>query len=232
MDFPVSEEGPSKKELLLDAAEELFATQGFDATTTREIAKMADVPLGLVSYYFETKGNLYEEVIARRAPEHVKDILGSMRAERQANDGKPLSPRALVHAFWKPIIEKSANRGPGWRHYIQLLVRVAGTPSNTEAYDVAFPKTYHVVSYALIDELRDMFPDADEEDHYWAFYILTSAMNRMIFDSDRIEFFSGGLCDGRDMDRVLDKVAALFEGGMGNLMSTKKRAREKAPQAS
>jgi AcrR family transcriptional regulator len=40
---------------ILDAAEELFAQDGFDATPTARIAKVADVPKGLVFYYFPKK---------------------------------------------------------------------------------------------------------------------------------------------------------------------------------
>jgi AcrR family transcriptional regulator len=40
---------------ILDAAEELFARDGFDATPTARIAKRANVPKGLVFYYFPKK---------------------------------------------------------------------------------------------------------------------------------------------------------------------------------
>jgi AcrR family transcriptional regulator len=40
---------------ILDAAESLFAQDGFDATPTAQIAKKADVPKGLVFYYFPKK---------------------------------------------------------------------------------------------------------------------------------------------------------------------------------
>lgn len=40
---------------ILDAAEDLFARDGFDATPTARIAKKAGVPKGLVFYYFPKK---------------------------------------------------------------------------------------------------------------------------------------------------------------------------------
>jgi AcrR family transcriptional regulator len=49
--------GPSdpSRQRILDAAEELFARDGFDATPTAAVAKRADVPKGLVFYYFPKK---------------------------------------------------------------------------------------------------------------------------------------------------------------------------------
>lgn len=49
--------------LLLDAAKKLFAKQGFDGTTVRDIAQEAGVNLSLVSYYFEGKEGLYRSCL-------------------------------------------------------------------------------------------------------------------------------------------------------------------------
>jgi len=43
------------RQRILDAAEQLFARDGFDATPTAGIAKKAGVPKGLVFYYFPKK---------------------------------------------------------------------------------------------------------------------------------------------------------------------------------
>ena len=51
---------------ILDAAQCLFAAQGFDATPTKAIAERAGVPNGLIFYYFPTKKALLETLIAER----------------------------------------------------------------------------------------------------------------------------------------------------------------------
>lgn len=55
-----------KREFILDAAERLFAEQGFEAVSVREISKAADINIAMVSYYFGYKEKLYEEVIQRK----------------------------------------------------------------------------------------------------------------------------------------------------------------------
>jgi TetR/AcrR family transcriptional regulator, fatty acid metabolism regulator protein len=54
------------REHLLDAALELFAERGFEATTTKLIAERAGVPNGLIYYYFGTKEKLLESLFAER----------------------------------------------------------------------------------------------------------------------------------------------------------------------
>jgi AcrR family transcriptional regulator len=51
---------------ILDAAEGLFADDGFDATPTSSIAKLAGVPKGLLFYYFPTKSDVLRALVAER----------------------------------------------------------------------------------------------------------------------------------------------------------------------
>ncbi|WP_068159592.1 TetR/AcrR family transcriptional regulator [Rhodococcus phenolicus] len=60
---------------ILDAAETLFATNGFDATATATIAATADVPKGLIFYYFPTKEAILDTLVAERMPaEPITDV--------------------------------------------------------------------------------------------------------------------------------------------------------------
>jgi TetR/AcrR family transcriptional regulator len=51
--------------LILEAAETVFAEQGFKGATTGEIAERAGLPKANVHYYFPSKLDLYREVMAR-----------------------------------------------------------------------------------------------------------------------------------------------------------------------
>lgn len=58
------------EEKLLDAALELFSTQGFDGTTTKDIAKKAGVNESLIGRYFDGKEGLFITVIDN----HIRSI--------------------------------------------------------------------------------------------------------------------------------------------------------------
>ena len=55
-----------KKEQIIEIAERLFAEQGFEAISVREIARAAGVNIAMISYYFGSKEKLYEEIIRRK----------------------------------------------------------------------------------------------------------------------------------------------------------------------
>ncbi|MGA9847187.1 MAG: TetR family transcriptional regulator, partial [Roseiarcus sp.] len=50
---------------LIDAAELVFAEQGFAGATTSAIARIAGVPKANLHYYFSTKEGLYRAVVER-----------------------------------------------------------------------------------------------------------------------------------------------------------------------
>ncbi|MGE0668369.1 MAG: TetR family transcriptional regulator [Sphingomonadales bacterium] len=212
----ISDETATTRARLLDAAERLFAARGFDATTTREIAREADVPLGLMSYHFGTKDDLYAEVIGRRAEQHVADIMAAMTAVKQRAAGGEVDLRALVEAFFRPIAEKALHGGPGWRAYIRLLSRTANE-SPSHPHVAAFRRIYNPVPLEFIRLLRERFPAARPENIYWAHYVMTSSIIHMLVQTETLEQLSGGLCSSSDLDTVAEKMALLFEAGIERL---------------
>jgi AcrR family transcriptional regulator len=55
-----------KRERLVQAADKLIYEQTFHTTTLADIAKLADVPLGNVYYYFKTKEAIMDAVLQKR----------------------------------------------------------------------------------------------------------------------------------------------------------------------
>jgi AcrR family transcriptional regulator len=82
--------GEATRERILDAAEELFAHHGFDATPTAKVASEAGVPKGLLFYHFHRKIDLLTALFAERMPVAVPheaaevvlpgDVAGSLLA--------------------------------------------------------------------------------------------------------------------------------------------------------
>jgi AcrR family transcriptional regulator len=54
---------PDSRDRILDAALVIFAADGFDGATTRDIAARAEVNLGLIKYYFDSKLKLWQAAV-------------------------------------------------------------------------------------------------------------------------------------------------------------------------
>ena len=79
------------RDSILDAAENLFATRGFSATTIKQIAAAAGVNSALLYYYFENKETLYRETIRR--------ILSTMAGQGLNLLDHPASPTEGVRSL-------------------------------------------------------------------------------------------------------------------------------------
>ncbi|QIY83528.1 TetR/AcrR family transcriptional regulator [Chryseobacterium sp. NEB161] len=71
---------PTKEEHIMMVAEKLFAANGYNGTSVRDIAAKAKVNVSMISYYFGSKENLLEELFKWRMEEGLnfaKNILGN-----------------------------------------------------------------------------------------------------------------------------------------------------------
>jgi len=71
-----------KQILIMEAAEELFAEKGFDATPVRDVAKKAGVNLAMISYYFGSKEKMMESLFKYRG-EFIKLQLENMLQNKE-----------------------------------------------------------------------------------------------------------------------------------------------------
>jgi len=59
---------------ILDAADQLFFTKGYHATTISDIAKKIGVAQGMLYYYFKSKENVLESLLDRHASSLISEI--------------------------------------------------------------------------------------------------------------------------------------------------------------
>ena len=113
---------------ILDAAEELFAVDGFDATPTARVAEAAHVPKGLVFYYFPRKIDLLLTLLQERLPVPTKDaVVGVVRR------GDPAASLLAMHRklgledhdslVLRTIIFRESGTHPEVREHLRQLRR-------------------------------------------------------------------------------------------------------------
>jgi AcrR family transcriptional regulator len=73
-----------KQVQIMETAEILFAEKGFNGTSVRDIAEMANVNLAMVSYYFGSKDKLLEALFSYRG-EHLKLKLENIIEDKKLN---------------------------------------------------------------------------------------------------------------------------------------------------
>jgi AcrR family transcriptional regulator len=111
---------------LLDTAEKLFAENGYDATSIRDITNNAKCNVAAVNYHFRNKQNLYNEVFHRRMTV-MRDV--RLAAIDNVMSQTPRQPTLteLIHAFSTAFLEPLLNKTTG-RMFLKLIVREMNDP--------------------------------------------------------------------------------------------------------
>jgi len=83
--------GPERREELLATAAEVFAAQGYRATTVRRIADAAGILAGSLYYHFDSKESMVDEILST--------FLDELWAGYEAVLGAGLGPRETIEAL-------------------------------------------------------------------------------------------------------------------------------------
>lgn len=78
-----------KKANILEAAEKLFCEMGYDATSTRLIAKEAAANMAMINYYFGSKEGVFMEIMGKRIAD-FRTQLASISGDNLSNMDKLL----------------------------------------------------------------------------------------------------------------------------------------------
>jgi AcrR family transcriptional regulator len=105
-----TELGAQTRERLLDAAERLFAENGFAATSVRDITAEAVSNIAAVNYHFGGKYNLYNEVFRRRMAAMREQRIASIRQARAEGGSLEAVLDAFATAFLQPLVERGSGR--------------------------------------------------------------------------------------------------------------------------
>jgi TetR/AcrR family transcriptional regulator len=76
---------------LLDAAEDVFGRKGFHDATLREVAELAEFSVGSVYSFFESKDDLFRQVLARRGDEFMAPMRALLAPGAGADGADPVA---------------------------------------------------------------------------------------------------------------------------------------------
>jgi AcrR family transcriptional regulator len=194
---------------ILAAAEELFAELGFDATSLRQIALRAGVPVALVSYHFKGKLGLYRAVFEARSPAYIEQRkAGLALAQMETDPDRRLE--MIVKALIVPMLKLRTVESTA--HFGMLSAREANHPKSVKRgimQDMVDP-----VAFTAIDLLHQALPDRSKAEAVWAFQMIIGTMLFIMADTGRTKRLSGGACDPNDVDATLRHIVPLLLNGV------------------
>lgn len=194
------------KERILATAERLFARQGIEATSLRQITAEAEVNLAAVNYHFQSKDELVRQVYVRR--------IRPMNAARLEKLGRvtPGDLDGLLEAFFEPVIDMALGMDGGQYMVAQFLGRVYTEP-------------HGMVSSLLLTEMRETvqaflaafgreLPHLGQQELFWRMHFVIGTMAHTLAAGEKMRVMSNGLVDPRRKDIVLPQLKAFAKAGL------------------
>ncbi|KAK63290.1 transcriptional regulator, TetR family [Bordetella bronchiseptica 980-2] len=183
----------STREIILETAEQLFAQQGHDGTSMRQITSAAGVNLAAVNYHFGSKEALVQAVLKRRLEEVNRERLRLLDELEAAAGGTPLKPSQIVDAFFGTLLRLAASPDHAGKSFLPLLERTMTDPSG-------FIRTLFAEEYADVMEryknaLFAALPGVPRAEIMWRFQFMLGATSYAIMGTDTLRFVTGWTFD-------------------------------------
>lgn len=164
---------------ILDAAEEVFGTHGFDGGSMREIAGLAGISQSLLHYHYNNKVTLYEAVFERRA--HViQDVRLNQLQEILANKG---SFEEVLQILFLPLDKLLKEKRGKLKFYVQMLAAI--TMSADEQSSRIVKKFYDPSAEQFIAAFKIVEPTLGHDEAVWAYLFAIGARMQAHSPSDR-----------------------------------------------
>lgn len=202
--------------MILDAAEQLFADQGHDNTSMRQITAAAKVNLSAVNYHFGSKDGLIHAVFHRRLMALNQERLELLdRFEAEAG-GQPVKPSQIVEAFFGPLVRHAASASPDQKAFVPLLERSMSDAGG-------FIRTMFVDEHTGVIErfkhaLLKSLPGVPEEEIVWRFHFMLGATSYAISGTEvlrlAMQWPEPPNGQGTDPDKLLARLMSFLLGGL------------------
>ena len=204
---------PDTKERILDAAEMLFARDGYHFASMRAITTEAEANIAAVNYHFGSKETLLEEVFKRRLiPLNAirMEKLEAVRDEAEQQGRKP-NPEDVMRAFIVPTI-KFCCQDPGAEHFSTLVGRAIAEPDKTVRN--VFIQHIMPLFILLFGLLQKSLPDLDADTVFWRLHFSIGSTAHTMRLLGNLELLPEGLNRDVDIDKLVNELMAYVTAGV------------------
>lgn len=194
------------RQAILDAAEELFARDGFAATSLRALTAHAGVNLAAVHYHFGSKEELAMAALSRRFSPVNAERCRQLDALEAA--GLPTA-EPIMRAFLLPVLQLGGACGDDVCVMIGRLV--AEQPPFLRPYLAA---QFRPVAQRFVAALARALPQLPTAELYWRLHFVVGALGHTMQHARLMTPLTEGLCDAGDADALIERLIGFASAGI------------------
>jgi AcrR family transcriptional regulator len=167
------------KQKIIDAAERLFAREGYHTTSLRSITADAKVNLAAVNYHFGSKEALLEATIIRRlAPlNEIRSAQLEELLENSAKNGRKPDCRDVLRTFVEPTL-RLRQTGADAENFIALIGRTLAEPRGV-AMNI-FMHHMAPLMQRISQALALSLPGLSQQDIFWRLHFTIGSLSHIM----------------------------------------------------
>lgn len=224
----VPKDGPKLR--LVEAAEILFAENGFDLVSVRDITQAAGANVAAVNYHFGSRDGLVALVMTRNITPVNEERLLRLEAAEGKWAGKSVPVEEIVEALVRPLMTQMKKSDLSEKLFFRLVGRIFS--SHGHGMPPEIETQYSVVSARFTRMLGKSLPSLSEQDLVWRLHFVVGAMIHMLTHEETMQRVSQGAGGEPNMEAMLSRFLRFAVAGLRDGVELKaKKEEKKSPQA-
>ena len=145
----------TKREQILEVAEELIAENGFSGTSVRALAAKAGINVAMISYYFGSKEKLFEALVEYRA--------GFLREKFQVLNREVVDPMERVERMIEAYVDRIFSHHRFHRILHRQMLSTKTTVNSENIMNILLKNAEEVKKVLIEGEQKKIFRKVDIE---------------------------------------------------------------------
>lgn len=201
------------KARILDAAEKLFAENGFKETSVNRLAREARVNQAAINYHFGSKGALVEQVIERRLSVIGHRRMENLQSVKDTADRQGRRPdcHELLRAYIEPAFALT-EATQGQRYFLVIVGRALAEPD--DAIRNIFIRQFEPAFLLLAELMQKALPDLAEAVLRWRLHFAIGALAHVMRLCGSPWPNGALLPHGRDAETAVTLLVQFLASGM------------------
>jgi AcrR family transcriptional regulator len=200
------------KQRLIEAAEMLFADEGFDRVSVRDITNKAGANVAAVNYHFGSREGLVAVVMARYINPVTEERIARLEALERRAAGKPLAIEEILEAFIRPFTTQVRRSELSEKLFFKLMGRMFGQqgcelPPLVENLFITMATRFHKA-------FAKALPGLPADEIWWRMHLMSGSMIHTMAHSDKVQRMSGGEAGNPTTEQTLSRFIRFAAAGM------------------
>jgi len=200
------------KSILIQTGERLFAQHGFSAVSLRQIISASKVNLAAIHYHFGSKEALIQAILSRRIGPLNQERIDLLEAALQQSHPNPPPLDRLLEAVISPPLRLSRDTQRGGDIFMRLIGRAMSDP-DPKIQEMLILQFKTLVE-RFFPEFQKVLPGLPQAELFWRLHFTAGAMIHTMTHGPHLRAMSGGLCDPRDTEALIQSLVIYGAAGL------------------